>query len=151
MRAAFACELGEIILVDPTRHRLEATRKHEVAIVHAADYSKFIEIEESAAPFVYAHIMGTRQGEPFGYSEAELDGWASKARDWARNDRQVFFYFISGAKLHNPAAATGIDRKNLTDGHRSGRVGTPHWPGTFRARSQNGLGIRVRMESGNPR
>ena len=76
------------------------------------------------APFVYARIMGTRTDEPAGYSPAELDAWAERARRWAAGGapddletvappaeavaRDVFLYVISGAKPRNPAAAMAL-------------------------------------------
>jgi uncharacterized protein YecE (DUF72 family) len=85
----------------------ELARRHGVAIIHAGD-SKFVEIEESTAPFAYVRIMGTREEEPKGYSDAELDAWAKRAKDWAAEGRDVFLYVISGAKQHNPAAAMAL-------------------------------------------
>ena len=54
--------------------------------------------------------MGTRDGEPLGYSETDLDRWAARLRDIART-RDVFLFVISGHKAANPAAARAlIDR-----------------------------------------
>jgi uncharacterized protein YecE (DUF72 family) len=85
----------------------ELARRHEVAIIQAGD-SKFVEIEEATAPFAYIRIMGTREDEPKGYSDAELDAWAERAKGWAADGRDVFLYVISGAKQHNPAAAMAL-------------------------------------------
>jgi len=85
----------------------DLVRQHDVAIIHAGD-SKFPEIEEATAPFAYVRVMGTREDEPKGYSEAELDAWAKRAKGWAAEGRDVFFYVISGAKQHNPAAAMAL-------------------------------------------
>jgi len=85
----------------------DLARSHDVAIIQAGD-SKFPEIEQATAPFAYVRIMGTREDEPKGYSDAELDGWAKRAKAWAADGRDVFFYVISGAKQHNPAAAMAL-------------------------------------------
>jgi uncharacterized protein YecE (DUF72 family) len=85
----------------------DLARQHEVAIIHAGD-SKFIEIEQATAPFAYVRIMGTREDEPKGYTDLELDAWAQRAQGWAADGRDVFFYVISGAKQHNPAAAMAL-------------------------------------------
>jgi len=85
----------------------DLARSHEVAIIQAGD-SKFPEIEEATAPFHYVRIMGTRADEPKGYSDAELDAWAERAKGWAADGRDVFFYVISGAKQRNPAAAMAL-------------------------------------------
>lgn len=64
---------------------------------------------DPAAPFVYARIKGTREEEQEGYSPAELDGWAERARRWSGDGaRDVFLFVIAGAKVRNPAAAQGL-------------------------------------------
>lgn len=109
-------------------------RKHGVAIVVAAD-SKYPQIADPTAPFVYARIMGTVDSEPLGYSETALDAWAERVREWAAgktpnglatvaagtpgaadaaNHRDVYLYVISGFKALNPAAGIAlIDRLGL--------------------------------------
>ena len=101
----------------PLRHSLEVrndsfacaefydlARRHQVAIVVAGD-SKYPEIDQDTAPFVYARIMGTKEDEPLGYAAAELDLWAKRAKAW---NKPVFLYLISGAKQRNPAAAMAL-------------------------------------------
>jgi len=99
-------------------------REHGVAVVIAAD-SGYPQIADVTAPFVYARIMGTVEGEERGYSAAALDLWARRAKTWAaggspedlatvappQNDpagREVFLYVISGHKQRNPAAAMAL-------------------------------------------
>ena len=120
----------------PIRHAIEArhpsfrsaefvalAREQEVAIVVAGD-SDHPQIADLTAPFVYARIMGTAEGEPAGYSPAALGRWAERARAWAsgrhpddlervagaapRGGRDVFLYVISGHKPSNPAAAAAL-------------------------------------------
>ena len=84
-------------------------RDRGVAGIHAAD-SDYPVIDAETAPFAYLRIMGTRENEPLGYSEADLDRWATRLRDIART-RDVFLFVISGHKIANPAAARAlIDR-----------------------------------------
>jgi uncharacterized protein YecE (DUF72 family) len=121
------------------RHALEARHKtfrvpefvdmmrhYGVAIVVAGDSSDYPQIADPTAGFVYARIMGTREGEPLGYSTAALDRWAQRARGWAsgvtpedlevvggagetqRVERDVFLYVINGHKVSNPAAAQAL-------------------------------------------
>ena len=99
-------------------------REHGVAIVIAGD-SKYPQIADVTAPFVYARIMGTTDSEAAGYSSAALDLWARRAKTWAgggsppdletvaplqpdKAGREVFLYVISGAKERNPAAAMAL-------------------------------------------
>jgi uncharacterized protein YecE (DUF72 family) len=95
-------------------------REYSVAVVSAAD-GKYPQLADVTAPFVYARIMGTTEGEPLGYAPAALDLWASRIRQWAAAEvpeglqshggkaeagpRDVFLYVISGFKEKNPAAA----------------------------------------------
>ena len=57
-------------------------REHGVAVIVDAD-SRYPQIADVTAPFVYARIMGTEDGEPAGYPPAALDAWAERARRWA--------------------------------------------------------------------
>lgn len=98
------------------------THKHGVAIVLAAD-SDYPQIADPQAPFVYARIMGTQEREASGYSAADLDLWAGRAKAWAAGKpakgfkvaapdqivpQDVFLYVISGHKVRNPAAAEAL-------------------------------------------
>jgi uncharacterized protein YecE (DUF72 family) len=102
-------------------------RKYGVAVILAAD-SRYPLIADVTAPFVYAHIMGTQEGEPLGYPEAALDLWAERARTWASGGspdglarvdpgghegapRDVYLYVISGHKVANPDAAMSLSKR----------------------------------------
>ncbi|MCW5733364.1 MAG: DUF72 domain-containing protein [Enhydrobacter sp.] len=84
----------------------ELCRKRNVAIVYAHD-KDFPEIDEPTADFTYARLMGAEEKVKTGYKPAELDKWAKKAKTWARQG-DTFIYFISGAKVRNPAAAQAL-------------------------------------------
>jgi uncharacterized protein YecE (DUF72 family) len=104
-------------------------RKHGVAIVMAGD-SKYPQIADVTAKFVYARIMGTTEQFGQGYDDKTLDLWTKRARDWASGStpkglemlgkpaaattpRDVYLYVISGFKTHNPAAGIAmIERLN---------------------------------------
>lgn len=95
-------------------------REYGVAAITSAD-ADYTQIADVTAPFVYARIMGTKEAEPKGYSEAGLARWATAAAVWAEGGvpeglepigpaakaekRDVFLYVISGDKVRNPAAA----------------------------------------------
>jgi uncharacterized protein YecE (DUF72 family) len=121
----------------PLRHVLEVrhesfrdpefiamAREYGVAIVIAGD-SRYPQIADVTAPFVYARIMGTSEDEAKGYGEAELDLWAERAKLWHAGkvpqgletateqkpdgvSRDVYLYVISGYKERNPAAAMAL-------------------------------------------
>jgi uncharacterized protein YecE (DUF72 family) len=104
-------------------------RKHGVAIVMAGD-SKYLQIADVTAPFVYARIMGTSDAFERGYDDAALDLWTQRMQTWSsgglpagletvakaaagapaagKSPRDVFLYVISGYKEHNPAAGISL-------------------------------------------
>ncbi len=112
-----------------TSDYLALARKAGVATVFADsdDYPSFADL---TADFVYARLMRTLPEVATGYATDALDAWAARARRWAEGDepadlpriepiaapakaapREVFVYFISGAKERAPAAAMAlIDR-----------------------------------------
>ncbi|WP_333817530.1 DUF72 domain-containing protein [Tabrizicola sp.] len=92
---SFACDAFTTLL-----------RDRGIAAIQAAD-SDYPQIAVATAPFAYLRIMGTREDEPLGYSEADLDHWADRLRDMART-RDVFLFVISGYKAANPAAAQAL-------------------------------------------
>jgi uncharacterized protein YecE (DUF72 family) len=84
----------------------DLARKHGVAVVYAKD-EDFPEIDEHTADFTYARFMASREDLEQGVTDKELDGFAKQARGWAKKG-DVFAYFISGAKVRNPAAAQAL-------------------------------------------
>jgi uncharacterized protein YecE (DUF72 family) len=82
-------------------------RKAGVAVVyaHAEDYPTF---EEQTADFTYARLQQCREEIETGYTGPELDAWAKQANSWAAGGRDVFIFFISGAKVRAPAAAMAL-------------------------------------------
>jgi uncharacterized protein YecE (DUF72 family) len=106
---------------------LALARQHGMATVFtdSMEYPSFADI---TADFVYARLMRTRADIATGYPDDELDLWAGRMHAWASggdpadlphidspqaeaNARDVFIYFISGAKERNPSAAMGLLRK----------------------------------------
>jgi len=102
---------------------IELCRKEDVAIVFSAD-SEFPLIADVTTDFIYARLMGTKPAEKLGYPGAMLKTWAERAKDWEKGaspkasllvappapkkKRDVFLFFISGAKEKNPAAAQAL-------------------------------------------
>jgi uncharacterized protein YecE (DUF72 family) len=96
-------------------------REHKVAIVFA-DSDEYPSFADVTADFVYGRLMRTLKSEPTGYSTQSLTAWADRARAWATGSeptdlptlqaerakaqpRDVFLFFISGAKERAPIAA----------------------------------------------
>jgi uncharacterized protein YecE (DUF72 family) len=103
----------------PLRHALEVrhesfkdpkfvdlARAHKVAIVFAESDS-FPEIAEQTTDFTYARLMRSHESVETGYRAPQLDHWAQQAKAWAKHG-DAFVYFISGAKVRNPAAAKAL-------------------------------------------
>jgi uncharacterized protein YecE (DUF72 family) len=102
---------------------VDLARKHDVAIVYAHS-DEHPEIADVTAGFVYARLQKSQEKPVTGYAAKELDGWADRAKLWAggkqpddlplvaktapAKPRDVFVYFISGAKVRNPAAAMAL-------------------------------------------
>ena len=99
-----ALEVRHASFKDPRFYDL--ARKYNAAIVYAQD-DDFPEIDEPTADFTYARLMKSEDKVKTGYKPADLDKWAKRARNWAKRG-DAFVYFISGAKVRNPAAAQAL-------------------------------------------
>ncbi len=86
--------------------------KYGAAIVYAVDEEEpnWPCIDQPTADFTYARLMSSREDLDTGVTDEELDGFANQARGWAERG-EVFAYFISGAKVRNPAAAQALIKK----------------------------------------
>lgn len=103
---------------------LALARKHGCATVFtdSDDYPSFADL---TGDFVYARLMRTDSKVKTGYAPKALDRWAEAAKTWATGGepadvprvegvgkkakaRDVFMYFISGAKERAPAAAMAL-------------------------------------------
>lgn len=101
---------------------LDLARSHGVAAVFA-DSDEFPSFADTTADFVYARLMKPMPDEASGYAPDEIAAWARRAREWEagreptdlpcvaeatkrkRSPRDVFLFYISGAKERAPAAA----------------------------------------------
>ena len=81
-------------------------RKHGVAVVRARG-SDFPDIDERTADFAYTRLMGSREEIEQGFPPREIGRIAKDLRAAAATG-DVFAYFISGAKVRNPAAAQAL-------------------------------------------
>ncbi|MND72733.1 hypothetical protein D3C80_642920 [compost metagenome] len=90
----------------------DLARKYGAAIVYAVDDEEptWPQIDEPTADFSYARLMSSREDEATGMTSDELEAVATQARRWAERG-DVFAYFISGAKVRNPAAAQALIEK----------------------------------------
>ncbi|MGH6979544.1 MAG: DUF72 domain-containing protein [Brevundimonas sp.] len=90
----------------------DLARQYGAAIVYAVDDEEptWPQIDEPTADFSYARLMSSREDEATGMTSDELEAVAAQARRWAERG-DVFAYFISGAKVRNPAAAQALIEK----------------------------------------
>jgi len=105
-------------------------RKHNAAIV-LADSPKYPMIADVTADFVYMRLQRTEERVTTGYTSRALKQWAARAQTYEsgstptdlsmlakagatktkakkESKRDVFVYFISGAKVRAPAAAQAM-------------------------------------------
>ncbi|RDK06236.1 DUF72 domain-containing protein [Cupriavidus lacunae] len=110
---------------------LKLARKYKAATVFT-DSPKFPSMADLTADFVYARLMASSEKLKTGYAPKALDAWAERARTWAQGHgpadlptvedrkpaarkREVFVFFINGAKERAPAAAQALlDRLGWT-------------------------------------
>lgn len=101
-------------------------RKYKVAVV-IADSAKYPMLADVTADFVYARLQKAEARVTTGYTTADLDKWATRAKAWAQGSvaadlstlaappaarkRDVFVYMINGAKERAPAAAMAFLEK----------------------------------------
>ena len=136
--AAFLTLLPATLGALPLRHAIEVrhpsfacaefvelARRHRAATVFA-DSNEHPSFDAPGADFVYARLMKTEAQQETGYPPQGIAFWADAAREWAEGrapegvgrvaqvaplpvqPRDVFVFFISGAKERAPAAATAL-------------------------------------------
>jgi uncharacterized protein YecE (DUF72 family) len=119
----------------PLRHAIEARhasfmtpefldilREHHAAVVYEDD-TTYPGAADLTSTFVYARLRRSAASVATGYSQDALKRWSRRARTWANGaepadlpriapkatkpalPRDVFIYFIAGAKERNPSAA----------------------------------------------
>ena len=86
---------------------LDLLREHGVALARVDD-AHHPEFAELTADFIYLRLRRCTEAEPTGYSPDAIDRWAKQAKSWAAEGRDVFLYFINGAKIRAPAAAQAL-------------------------------------------
>ncbi|MBC7704429.1 MAG: DUF72 domain-containing protein [Rhodoferax sp.] len=103
---------------------LKLARKYKCATVFT-DSPKFPSFADLTGDFAYVRLMNSEEEEKTGYPPKALDRWAIAAQAWAKGGepddlprvkakgkagkaRDVFVYFINGAKERAPAAAQAL-------------------------------------------
>ena len=85
---------------------LALAQRHGCTTVHA-DSDTYPAIADAGSDLAYLRLMRSQADCLTGYPPEALQKWADGARAWIAKgpQREVFIYFISGAKERNPAAA----------------------------------------------
>jgi uncharacterized protein YecE (DUF72 family) len=91
---------------------LALARRYGCATVHT-DSEKFPAIADAQGDLAYLRLMRSDAALATGYPPELLDQWAQGAHAWADKGpaREVFVYFINGAKERAPAAAMELIRR----------------------------------------
>ncbi|NUZ05507.1 DUF72 domain-containing protein [Piscinibacter koreensis] len=131
VRLRHALEVRHASFMDPAY--LALAREHRVATVFA-DSTEYPSFADLTGDFVYARLMGCESQHATGYAPERIEAWAEAARTWAAGGeptglsrvveppstgsrgsprgsaagRDVFVFFISGAKERAPAAALAL-------------------------------------------
>jgi uncharacterized protein YecE (DUF72 family) len=105
-------------------------RKANIAVV-LADSEKYPLVADLSADFVYARLQEAKAEVETGYDARALGTWTTLAKAWERGEepdqfplaapkgkplksRDIFVYFINGAKERAPAAAEALIRRLKT-------------------------------------
>ena len=83
-------------------------RKHEIALVTADNPGQWPIIEEPTTDFRYVRLHGHDQLYASGYSDRELDEWASKINSWTQAAQDVYVYCDNDMKVRAPYDAMGL-------------------------------------------
>lgn len=104
---------------------LRLARRHRAATVYT-DSDDYPSMADCTADFVYARLMRASAGFKAGYAPKALDAWAARLQAWAggaqpadlpragepagaaAQPRDVYAFFINGAKERAPAAARAL-------------------------------------------
>jgi uncharacterized protein YecE (DUF72 family) len=119
-RLRHAVEVRHESFVNPAF--VDMLRDHNVALA-MIESEKHPLMQDVTADFLYARLEGTQEKVTTGYPPKALDQWAERFQTWAaggepedavrvnakakpaKTPRDCYVYFISGAKVRNPAAA----------------------------------------------
>ncbi len=112
----FPAELDGIRL----RHAIEARHEsfrddkffsilgeHDIALVNS-DSEKYPQFTEQTASFAYLRLLGAQEEIETGYPLDKVAKWVDQFDQWRDDGRDVYAYFINGAKVRAPAAAMAI-------------------------------------------
>lgn len=87
-------------------------RAHGFALAFADTAGKFGYAEVVTTDFVYIRLHGSTELYISGYSDGELDDWATRIRRWQQpKTRDAYVYFDNDAKVHAPHDALRLAKR----------------------------------------
>jgi uncharacterized protein YecE (DUF72 family) len=89
---------------------LDLCRERDAAVVFE-DSDEYPTVEADTASFAYARLQRMNEDVATGYDDAALDGFARKAKAWAKDGRETYVFMINGAKVRAPAAALALQER----------------------------------------
>jgi uncharacterized protein YecE (DUF72 family) len=130
----------EALVEAPLRHALEVRhasyerpefidllRENDIGLVCADTAGKWPMLDDVTSDFVYVRLHGAQELYTSGYTPAELDRWAARARVWAHGEtpkdgrtlsppadvrpRDVYVYFDNDVKVHAPFDAIALGER----------------------------------------
>lgn len=104
----------------PVRHAIEARhdsfrddrffdllKENDIALVNS-DSDKYPKFSEQTASFAYLRLLCAQEDCETGYPVDEIVKWSEQFSQWRDDGRDVYVYFINGAKVRAPAAAMAL-------------------------------------------
>lgn len=104
----------------PVRHVMEARHEsfrddrffhllkdNDIALVNS-DSDKYPKFSEQTASFAYLRLLCADENIETGYAMDEIAKWSEQFSQWRSDGRDVYVYFINGAKVRAPAAAMAL-------------------------------------------
>ena len=73
-----------------------------------SDSDKYPKFSEQTASFAYLRLLCAQEDIETGYSVDEIAQWSDQFSQWRDDGRDVYVYFINGAKVRAPAAAMAL-------------------------------------------
>jgi uncharacterized protein YecE (DUF72 family) len=83
-------------------------RAHEIGLVIADAAADWPYLEHVTADFAYVRLHGSTELYVSGYTDAALDGWATRIRGWRADGIDTYAYFDNDAKVRAPRDAMAL-------------------------------------------
>ena len=91
-----------------TQEFYQLLRRYKLALVISDNPGKWPIFTELTTDLMYLRLHGHDQLYVSGYSDRELDEWATKISSWTERGCDVYVYFDNDAKVHAPFDAMNL-------------------------------------------